>query len=121
MYYIYMLRCQDGSLYTGITPDLKRRMRQHCGRLSGGAKYTRSHPPKALACSWETDGHTAAAQFEIACKRLTREKKLLLAAAPERWQEFLPQLLANRYTPVPVKPLEQYLEDTCSKAENAGE
>lgn len=111
MYYIYMLRCQDDSLYTGITPDLKRRMRQHCGRLPGGAKYTRSHPPDALACCWKTDSRTAAARFELACKGLTRQKKLLLIAAPEKWQEFLPQLTVHDYIPVSVKPLEQYLTE----------
>ena len=42
-YYIYVLRCKGDTLYTGITPDLRRRMRQHCGQLAGGAKYTHSH------------------------------------------------------------------------------
>lgn len=36
-YYIYVLRCKGDTLYTGITPDLRRRMRQHCGQLAGGA------------------------------------------------------------------------------------
>ena len=40
-YYIYVLRCKGDTLYTGITPDLRRRMRQHCGQLAGGAKYRR--------------------------------------------------------------------------------
>ena len=35
-YYIYVLRCKGDTLYTGITPDLRRRMRQHCGQLAGG-------------------------------------------------------------------------------------
>ena len=47
-YYIYVLRCKGDTLYTGITPDLRRRMRQHCGQLAGGAKYTHSHKPEAL-------------------------------------------------------------------------
>ena len=42
-YYVYMLRCRGGSLYTGMTNDVARRMAMHCsGR---GAKYTRAHPP----------------------------------------------------------------------------
>ena len=39
-YLIYVLHCTGDTLYTGITPDLRRRMRQHCGQLAGGAKYT---------------------------------------------------------------------------------
>lgn len=116
MYYIYILRCQNGSLYTGITSNLNRRMQQHCGRLSGGAKYTRSHPPEKLVCTWQTDSRTAAARFEVGCKQLTRQTKLLLIASPENWKEFLPQLTAHDYTPIPVKPLEQYLEKTDNTA-----
>ena len=47
-HYVYLLRCADGSLYTGMTPDIARRLRQHVGRLPGCAKYTRSHPVTAL-------------------------------------------------------------------------
>ena len=55
-HYVYLLRCADGSLYTGMTPDIARRLRQHVERLPGCAKYTRSHPvtanrPRASATS----------------------------------------------------------------------
>lgn len=118
MYYIYILRCAGGSLYTGITPNLARRMRQHCGELKGGAKYTRSHPPEALICVWQTDSHTAAAKFEIAYKQLSRSQKLHLIAAPNCWLAFLPQLEAYCYTPFPAKPLEQYLKQFQWKSES---
>ena len=49
-HYVYLLRCADGSLYTGMTPDIVRRLRQHVARLPGCAKYTRSHPVTALRC-----------------------------------------------------------------------
>ena len=48
-HYVYLLRCADGSLYTGMTPDIARRLRQHVEHLAGCAKYTRSHPVTALA------------------------------------------------------------------------
>ena len=48
-HYVYLLRCADGSLYTGMTLDIARRLRQHVERLPGCAKYTRSHPVTALA------------------------------------------------------------------------
>ena len=82
-YYIYVLRCKGDTLYTGITPDLRRRMRQHCGQLAGGAKYTHSHKPEALLRVWETADHTAAARFECAFKQLTRIQKEQLLQIPE--------------------------------------
>ena len=45
-WWVYMLRCRDGSLYTGVTTDVERRFAQH--RAGTGAKYTRSHPPEAV-------------------------------------------------------------------------
>ena len=45
-WWVYMLRCRDGSLYTGVTTDVERRFAQH--RAGTGAKYTRSHPPEAI-------------------------------------------------------------------------
>lgn len=81
-YYIYVLRCKGDTLYTGITPDLRRRMRQHCGQLAGGAKYTHSHKPEALLRVWETVDHTAAARFECAFKQLTRIQKEQLLQIP---------------------------------------
>jgi len=41
MYYTYVMRCEDGSLYTGITTDVQRRFRQHRGEIAGGAKCTK--------------------------------------------------------------------------------
>ncbi|MGN1085721.1 MAG: GIY-YIG nuclease family protein, partial [Porcipelethomonas sp.] len=52
--YVYILRCEDNSLYTGITADLEKRIRQHIGLLKGGAKYTRSHPVKYIEAVWLT-------------------------------------------------------------------
>ncbi len=74
MYYVYVLACGDGSLYTGMTNDLRRRMTLHAaGR---GAKYTRSHPPQELAGLWRCGERTAAARLEYAVKTLPRAAKL---------------------------------------------
>ena len=48
-HYVYLLRCADGSLYTGMTPDIARRLRQHVEHLAGCAKYTRSLPTQRSA------------------------------------------------------------------------
>lgn len=80
MYYIYMLRCRGGSLYTGIAADMEKRLQQHRSRGAACAKYTRAHPPEALAALWQTDGHAAAARLEVFLKQLPRAKKLALVS-----------------------------------------
>ncbi len=74
-YYTYILRCGDGSLYTGITTDLARRLSQHGGRLSGGAKYTAARRPVRFAAAWKADGRAAASRLEYRIKALSRQEK----------------------------------------------
>lgn len=88
-YYVYILRCTGGSLYTGITPDVKRRMRQHMGLIKGGAKYTAAHRPQEIAAVWQVDSRHTAASLECTLKQLPAEKKRLLVAAPETINDFL--------------------------------
>lgn len=86
MYYTYMLRCADGSLYTGITTDPARRFAQHTGKLRGGAKYTASRRPVCMEAIWRVPGHTAAAQLEARIKTLTKTEKeqLIRGHVPDR-------------------------------------
>lgn len=105
-YYVYMLRCADGSLYTGSTPDVTRRLRQHCMQRSGGAKYTRSHPVTALEALWRTPNRSAALRLEACIKRLTRAEKNDLLARPETLFEQFPGTEAEH---LPNAALEQYL------------
>ncbi|MFR5762317.1 MAG: GIY-YIG nuclease family protein [Oscillospiraceae bacterium] len=74
MYYIYMLRCRDGSFYTGIAADIEKRLRQHASGGAACAKYTRAHPPEALAALWQAEDHAAAARLEALIKQLPRER-----------------------------------------------
>lgn len=89
MYYVYMLLCSDDSLYTGITPDLQRRMRQHTGQIKGGARYTALRPPKEIAAVWTAPDRSEASKAEYAIKHMSAEKKRLLAAEPHRLNELL--------------------------------
>lgn len=109
MYYVYVLRCRGNALYTGITPDVCRRMRAH---LSGtGAKYTRSHPPEELEALWQTEEKNDAARLEYAVKkRLSRAQKLELITDPSRLGKLLPALADLRFTPVPGVTLADCLE-----------
>lgn len=79
MNYTYILRCGDGSLYTGWTNDLKRRLAAHnAGR---GGKYTRSHRPVTLAYYETFSTREEAMHREAAIKQLSRQEKLALIAA----------------------------------------
>ena len=76
---VYILRCRDGSLYTGATNDLGRRVERHAaGR---GARYTRSRLPVTLAYEEHARDRGAALRREAALKALTRAQKLALIAA----------------------------------------
>jgi putative endonuclease len=80
--YVYILRCGDGSLYTGITTDLPRRIEQHqAGRAS---RYTRSRLPVALVWSGEVGSWSVALREERRIKALKRaEKEEFLLEAQE--------------------------------------
>ena len=76
--YAYILRCADGTLYTGWTNDLQHRVETH--NAGKGAKYTRTRRPVEL-CYYETfDTASEAMRREAAIKKLTRQQKLRLMA-----------------------------------------
>ena len=75
---VYLLRCRDGSLYTGITNDLTRRLDAH--RRGTASAYTRSRRPLALAYREELPDRSAALKREAAIRRLSRADKLALCS-----------------------------------------
>lgn len=81
-WFVYILRCADGTLYTGITPDVEARLEAH--RKGTGARYTRGRSPLTLAYCEETPGRSEALKREWALKRLSRSAKLALCEAWER-------------------------------------
>lgn len=110
-HYVYLLQCADGSLYTGMTPDIARRLRQHVYRLTGCAKYTRSHPVTALALLLTTDTATTARRLEAHIKRLTRAQKDALIAEPARLAALCPTLAGADIKPVPGAQLSDFLPE----------
>ena len=76
MYYTYMLRCQDNSIYTGITNDIKRRMEEHFNKEKKCAKYTYTHDAIKLEALWESSDKSKASKLEYAIKHnLKKEEK----------------------------------------------
>lgn len=116
-HYVYLLRCADGSLYTGMTPDIARRLRQHVEHLAGCAKYTRSHPVTVLALLLTTDTATTARQLEARIKRLTRAQKDALIADPAKIADLCPALAGADIRPVPGAALADYLPNAENPAD----
>lgn len=79
-WWVYLLRCADGTLYAGITTDLERRLAEHNGE-GPGARYTRSRRPVELVYAEPAASRAEAARREAAIKRLDRAQKLALCAA----------------------------------------
>lgn len=77
MNYVYMLRCSDGTFYTGWTNNLEKRVQTHNARRGG--RYTRSRTPVELIYYEECDTKEAAMSREAAIKRMTRKEKEELA------------------------------------------
>ena len=75
--FVYMVRCSDGTLYTGITNDLEKRIRAH-NSGKDGARYTRSRRPVKLVYSEEVESKSAASRLEYKIKKLPRLKKVQL-------------------------------------------
>ncbi|MBR3950226.1 MAG: GIY-YIG nuclease family protein [Oscillospiraceae bacterium] len=76
VWHLYILRCGDGSLYTGITTDVQRRFTAHCA--GKGAKYTRGRGPLELVYREVCGSHSDALKREWQVKQLSREEKEML-------------------------------------------
>ena len=78
MYYTYLIRCSDNSLYCGITTDIKRRFTEHMEKLPKGAKYTHTHNEEKIEIVFVSENRSLASKLEYQIKRLTKEKKEIL-------------------------------------------
>jgi putative endonuclease len=77
-WFVYLIECQDGSLYTGVAVDVDKRYAEHAA--GKGARYTRSHPPRQLLARFEHPDRSSALKAEYAIKQLTPAAKRELAA-----------------------------------------
>ena len=76
MWYVYMLKCSDNSLYTGITNDLERRINDHNNKKA--SKYTRTRTPVTLIYKEECSNRSDALKRETRIKQLSRKEKMQL-------------------------------------------
>ena len=77
-WFVYIVRCADDSLYTGIATDVERRLREHNGEVKGGAKYTRARQPVSLIYQESLPTRSAASKRECEIKKMGRAEKLRL-------------------------------------------
>ena len=89
MYYVYMLRCRDNSIYTGITTDVERRMKEHFGGDKKCAKYTLTHIPKSLEAVWETENRVLASKLEYHIKKTLGKSQKEMIIKNHNIEEFL--------------------------------
>ncbi len=81
VWFVYLLRCADGSLYCGITTDPARRLAEHNGAGEAGARYTRGRRPVELVYQEPQPSRAAASRREAELKRMRRGAKLVLAGS----------------------------------------
>ena len=90
MYYTYMLRCTDNSIYTGITSNLERRMEEHFSQNEKCAKYTATHKAKKLEAVWGSENRVLASKLEYHIKKsLTKKEKEALIQDSNLLEKFL--------------------------------
>lgn len=88
MYYIYMLRCKDNSIYTGIASDLDKRMNEHFSKDEKCAKYTKSKTALRLERAWKTETRVDACKLEYRIKQLNKMQKETIIKEPESLDRF---------------------------------
>lgn len=76
MYYVYLIQCEDGSIYAGITTDLERRFKEHEGKAGG--HYTRAHKVEKILYAEKYPTRSEALKRESQIKKLRRKEKLKL-------------------------------------------
>lgn len=81
---VYIVRCADGTLYTGVAIDVMARIAQHNGERANGARYTRARRPVKLVYHEHAANRSAACRREYRIKRMTRREKLALIATASR-------------------------------------
>lgn len=83
-WFVYIVRCADNTLYTGVTTDIARRLREHNGDVGSGAWYTKLRRPVALVYAQTTNSRSHAVKREAEIKKLSKQQKehLITAFSP---------------------------------------
>lgn len=102
MYYTYMLRCKDNSIYTGITNNIERRMEEHFQKDKKCAKYTLHHDAIKLESAWKSENRVLASKLEYQIKQLTKAKKEELIAKGNLRQLLNEKIDVDKYEKIKI-------------------
>lgn len=98
MYYTYMIRCLDNSIYTGMTNNIEKRLNEHISKSKNCAKYTKTHDAIKLECAWRSKDKSLACKLEYYIKTLNKQQKEKLIEGA-KLKEFLSEKIdCRRYT-----------------------
>lgn len=86
-WFVYMIRCLDNSLYTGITTDVERRYEEH--EKGRGAKYTKVRKPAEICAVFQTENRSSAGKLEYFIKTLTKKEKEILISDEKNKKNFI--------------------------------
>jgi len=96
-YYVYIIECSNGRLYTGYTVDIEKRFSKHVSG-KGGAKFTRAFKPRSIEAAWKIIGERGdALHVEAFIKSLHRKEKLVITENPESLIERLKLIKEVKY------------------------
>ena len=98
MWFLYLIRCKDGSLYTGITTDVKRRFEEHQGKDGKGSKYLRGRAPLQLVLKKKIGNRSLALKIENRVKKMPRTGKELFAKGKITVKDIKQKILFNTAT-----------------------
>ncbi len=112
MYYIYVIKCTDDTLYTGIAKNICKRICQHYEKSPQCAKYTKSHTIKSVEAVWSGDTKSSASKLEYFIKKLTRQQKLELLQNPNLLASKYKDKLTEEYTYISNITLEYCIENS---------
>ncbi|UCH82241.1 MAG: GIY-YIG nuclease family protein [Nitrospiraceae bacterium] len=92
IWFLYLIRCKDHSLYTGISTDVRRRLKEHQGNDKKGSRYLRGKAPLKTVFKKKIGDKSLASKVEIKVKKLPKAKKELLVKGKLRIKEIIDQV-----------------------------
>jgi len=103
--YVYIIECNDNTLYTGIASDIETRLRQHFLKQKQAAKYTKSHGFKSLQMLWTTETKSDACKLEYQIKHISRANKINLIKSRDLSLFFNNKLDCSKYESVDAQTM----------------
>ena len=111
MYYTYMIRCRDNSIYTGITTDLTRRFEEHLNKTNKCAKYTLKHDVEKIECAWESENRVLASKLEYHIKKLKKLEKEVLIKNNRNFKKLLSEKIeCSEYKKISTRTIKKLSE-----------